>query len=66
MKMTIKNLYEEFKTFKDKHGKETTELRKIIQEQGRTIKMLERLPTLGKTPDIQKKSRETISLLISL
>ena len=57
-KMTLKNLYEEFKTFKDKHDKEMSELRKIIQEQGTKIKMLERLPTLDKTADIQKKSRE--------
>ena len=57
-KMTLKNLYEEFKTFKDKHDKEISELRKIIQEKGTKIKMLERLPTLDKTADIQKKSSE--------
>ena len=57
-KTKLKNLCEEFESFKDKHTKEISDLKKIIEEQETRIKILEKFTSTDKHIDSPKKARD--------
>ena len=59
-KRTLQKLYEEFNTLKDRHEKEISQLQNVIEEQGKQIKMLEKLSKVKEAIDIPKNSKETV------
>ena len=63
-KTTLKMLCEEFESFKDKHKKEISDLKKTIKKQETQIKMLEKCTSTDRHVDIPKKVKDNDDVVL--
>ena len=63
-KTTLKMLWEEFESFKDKHKKEISDLKKTIEKQETQIKMIEKCTSTDRHVDIPKKVKDNDDVVL--